>query len=102
MQGWKSWVRGSGTGKEQARLLSHHLACEEIEMFRESKSAGKLPCWELWRQDDNGVRALIACFEDRQEALDAMVRYESRRHKQTYWIEKKSATASSLPPSTSG
>jgi hypothetical protein len=47
------------------------------------------PCWELWRQDDNGVRALIACFEEREAAMSALARFESQHHKQTYWLEEK-------------
>ena len=45
--------------------------------------------WELWRQDDNGVRVLIACFEHQESALEALAQFESQHHKQTYWIEKK-------------
>ena len=47
------------------------------------------PCWELWRQDDNGVRLLVACFEDQAAAMIALARFESQHHKQTYWIEEK-------------
>ncbi len=45
--------------------------------------------WELWRQDDNGVRVLIASFDDGETALGALARFESQHHKQTYWIEEK-------------
>jgi hypothetical protein len=45
--------------------------------------------WELWRQDDNGVRVFIANFDDREMALGALARFESQHHKQTYWIEEK-------------
>jgi hypothetical protein len=44
--------------------------------------------WELWRQDDNGFRVFIANFDDREMALDALARFESQHHKQTYWIEE--------------
>lgn len=47
------------------------------------------PYWELWRQDDNGVCALIACFEDHEAAMSALDRFESQHHKQTYWLEEK-------------
>ena len=47
------------------------------------------PCWELWRQDDNGVRLLVACFEDQEAAMIALARFESQHHKQTYWIEER-------------
>ena len=45
--------------------------------------------WELWRQDDNGVRVLIANFDDREMAFAALARFESQHHKQTYWLEEK-------------
>jgi len=53
----------------------------------ESEIANHLTRWELWRQDDNGVRVLIACFEDQAVAYEALARFESRHHKQPYWIE---------------
>ena len=58
-------------------------------MPRESESTNEAAHWELWRQDDNGARALVARFEDREAAHDALVRFESKRHKQTYWLEEK-------------
>gem|GEM_PF-554056 len=48
-------------------------------------------CWELWRQDDNGVKAMISSFPDRGSAEAALVRFESTPHKQTYWIEEKTS-----------
>ena len=46
------------------------------------------PRWELWRQDDNGNRALIQRFARRAEAEDRLRDFEARGHKQTYWIEE--------------
>ena len=43
--------------------------------------------YQLWRMDDNGNRALVACFAERAEAERALREYEERGHKQTYWIE---------------
>jgi hypothetical protein len=62
---------------------------KELTMFREPGPAGEQSCWELWRQDDNGVRLLVASFRDREEVLAALARFESNHHKQTYWIEEK-------------
>lgn len=45
--------------------------------------------WELWRQDDNGIRTLIASYEEKEAAWKALSEFESHHHKQTYWIEKK-------------
>jgi hypothetical protein len=47
------------------------------------------PCWELWRQDDNGIRVLVSRFEDEEAAMIALARFESQHHKQTYWLEEK-------------
>ena len=58
-------------------------------MSGQAEVANNLTRWELWRQDDNGVRVLIACFEEQEGAREAQVRFESRHHKQTYWIEEK-------------
>lgn len=45
------------------------------------------PCWELWRQDDNGFRAMIDRFPTRAAAEERLRRFEALAHKQTYWIE---------------
>lgn len=63
---------------------------EEVLMEHSGmEAAGIQSCWELWRQDDNGVRVLVACFKDREMAQKALARFESHHHKQTYWIEEK-------------
>ena len=54
--------------------------------------------WELWRQDDNGVRALIGRYTDRREALALLQKFEASHHKQTYWIEKTMPAASAAVP----
>jgi hypothetical protein len=71
----------------------------EFRVSRESTVAGKHPHWELWRQDDNGIRMLIACFDDREAALAALTRFESQHHKQTYWIEGKASSGTKARPS---
>lgn len=43
---------------------------------------------ELWRQDDNGHKFLIETFPCRADAAKALREFESRKHKQTYWLEK--------------
>lgn len=41
--------------------------------------------WELWREDDNGNRSLVARFARGHDA-NAMAKYfEERGHKQRYW-----------------
>lgn len=39
------------------------------------------------REDDNGNRFPVAAFPTREEAEQARERYETRGHKQFYWIE---------------
>ncbi len=43
---------------------------------------------ELWRQDDNGNRFMIAKYPCWSEAVSEMDILASRQHKQTYWVEK--------------
>jgi hypothetical protein len=64
-----------------------------------TESADERLRWELWRQDDNGVRVLVACFELQDSALDGLARFESQHHKQTYWIEEKKFPGLQGPPS---
>ena len=74
--------RSSGTNR-------HEIL--EMRMSGKSEIANNPTRWELWRQDDNGVRVLIAGFEDQEAASEALARFESRHHKQTYWIEETGA-----------
>lgn len=45
--------------------------------------------WELWRQDDNGNRFLVARFASRSAADDEQRRCEALGHKQTYWVQPR-------------
>lgn len=51
--------------------------------------------WKLKRRDDHGNQYIMASYDSEEEARNMMKEYESRRHKQTYWIEK-SETKSGL------
>lgn len=44
--------------------------------------------WALWRQDDNGNRVRIETFATREAALARQGEFESRHHKQIYWVEE--------------
>ena len=46
--------------------------------------------WQLWRQDDNGSRHLIQVFRSKAAAECSLAGYESRHHKQTYWLHDRS------------
>lgn len=54
-------------------------------------AAGEGHAWELWRQDDNGNRFRIAAFGSQAEAEAEQRRFEALAHKQTYWVERRSA-----------
>lgn len=54
---------------------------------------GKL--YELWRQDDNGNRFLIAVYDDRDSADKRLAGLAGNPHKQMYWITE-------LPERSSG
>ena len=43
--------------------------------------------YELWRQDDNGVKYLIGVFPNKLDALKSLQEFESFHHKQTYWLQ---------------
>ena len=48
--------------------------------------------WELWRQDDNGNRASMGVFPTRAAAEGKQAEFESRHHKQIYWVEPRPGT----------
>lgn len=54
------------------------------------------PGWALYRQDDHGSRFLVERFAAREEAEAARSAFESRGHKQLYWVE--AVPAGSGPP----
>ena len=43
--------------------------------------------WALWRQDDNGHRFLVCTTPTRKQAEEAREAFESRGHKQIYFVE---------------
>lgn len=45
--------------------------------------------YQIYRQDDSGNRYLMQSFATREEAEAAQRLYESRGHKQMYWVESK-------------
>jgi hypothetical protein len=53
-----------------------------------AQSATSSPqAWALWRQDDNGNRVRVDAFATREAAAARQAEFESRHHKQIYWIE---------------
>ena len=47
--------------------------------------------WQLWRQDDNGVRYLIGSYPSQEETEEKMAELTRCHHKQTYWITESMA-----------
>lgn len=43
--------------------------------------------WELWREDDNGNRAMMARFLDESTAQACAQAFEHRGHRQRYWVQ---------------
>jgi cell division protein FtsN len=44
--------------------------------------------WAVIRQDDNGNRYRVGCYETREEAELIAERFEARGHKQAYLVER--------------
>ena len=44
--------------------------------------------WELWRQDDNGNRAIIDKYDSEEKANKVLIEFEESKHKQVYWVNK--------------
>lgn len=53
--------------------------------------------WQLWRQDDNGNRFLVAEFESHGSADARMEELTRSPHKQMYWIEAVSVGVEKSP-----
>ena len=58
-----------------------------METISRAEAADAACGWEVWRQDDNGVRLRVAAFASREAAEARIAEFESHHHKQTYWIE---------------
>lgn len=55
------------------------------EISRDSRRASQT--WSVHRQDDNGNRFVVEKGLALEEAERLVAMYESRGHKQTYWVE---------------
>ncbi|CAN5649068.1 hypothetical protein BH10ACT8_BH10ACT8_09600 [soil metagenome] len=42
--------------------------------------------WAVWRQDDNGNRVEVARYGNARAAAAVVAAYETRAHKQLYWV----------------
>jgi hypothetical protein len=48
--------------------------------------------WQVWRQDDNGTRVLVAVHETEAAARARADGLERGGHKQLYWVTEVRAT----------
>lgn len=44
--------------------------------------------WQLWRQDDNGVRYLVETYSLKEAAQEKITELTRCHHKQTYWVSE--------------
>ena len=53
--------------------------------------------WELWREDDNGNRSLVA-RGSREDLEQQQLQFDARGHKQRYWVALARPSAGSDRP----
>jgi len=56
--------------------------------------------WQLWRQDDNGMRFLVGDFADRRAAEQRLAELTQCQHKQTFWLSESNAGQATINPET--
>jgi potassium/hydrogen antiporter len=54
----------------------------------DSAASAAVTTWVVWRQDDNGNRAIVSRHASRAEAEQVAGEFEARGHKQMYWVKK--------------
>jgi len=54
--------------------------------------------WQLWRQDDNGVRFLVGTYAVQEAAEEKMAELTRCHHKQTYWITEAAESTTGTEP----
>lgn len=72
--------------------LCNTLGIDAADCFLESPEPTR---WRIWRQDDNGHRAVVGSFTALRKARITLANLEASTHKQMYWIESE-------PPSDAG
>ncbi|MCK6537531.1 MAG: hypothetical protein L6Q84_31560 [Polyangiaceae bacterium] len=71
----------------EGKKCSYHWQATHLFLDGGSFAAGPpTESWSLWRQDDNGNSFMISAGHSREEAEALRAEYESRGHKQMYWI----------------
>jgi hypothetical protein len=76
--------------RHEKHILFHlPVPATEVSHWEPSPLLPEPLVWSLRRQDDNGVQFEIARYPSRCEALAAAATFESRHHKQAYWVEEE-------------
>ncbi len=82
------WVLPSPSG-----LNAHYQRTELAALFRDCRlyleTLAPPSYWALWREDDNGNRFLVQAGLTQAEAQALLVDFQSRGHKQCYWLESE-------------
>lgn len=77
-------VLGNRDEDDAVGLATHVWTSVLAPLLPRPPAAGR---WELWRQDDNGNRFLVASYADEATARAHLARFETGVvHKQTYWV----------------
>jgi hypothetical protein len=78
---------------DEAHIRFHlPFALEAVSWWMHEPPLQRPPAsWVVWRQDDNGNRFEVGACTSRCEAAETAATFESRGHKQTYWVEKRSS-----------
>jgi hypothetical protein len=74
-----------GTVSSHGDIVSPAVDAEEWDAARDDAAALR---WEVWRQDDNGVRLRVDRFPTREAAEARIAEFEAHHHRQMYWIEE--------------
>ena len=82
----------------EERHIRFHLPLQiaDISYWEPSPLAPEPLRWRVLRQDESGNKFEVAKYPSRCEALANQVRFESKGHKQTYWVEESEDAGAKL------
>jgi hypothetical protein len=59
----------------------------DVVRFGDEVDLESLPCWALWRSDDNGNKFEMERSRSYAKAAAQEQLYSARGHRQVYWVE---------------
>jgi hypothetical protein len=92
-EGWQAVLADDPRDHEPTEVAVYCPECASSEF-----GEGQFTRWELWRQDDNGHRFIIARSPNRRKLEGFKTRLEAGGHKQTYWITRGATESDSPSP----